>query len=154
MRRDCKTERVRATLPTLQWNTMSSGMEGLTLVWGKLNVGSYLYKNRATATIVIGKWLSSIKVQKYRWCHYVVWLARVIRIHIASKCCRQKGFQNSRGHNKKKNVQLNLKSKVRNNSPNNVQISRHLTGLKKLEVDSDWFKNVESYKARHTLGDL
>ena len=49
---------------------------------------------------------------------------------------RRVSFQNLQRKQQEK-FQLNYKSTQRNNLPNTLQLSRHLTGLNKLEVDSD-----------------
>ena len=75
-----------------------------------------LYNNRATARVVIGWCLSSIREQTHRWRHCVVWLTRVIRVHSPNQFCRQ-SFSKLAG------PQQNKKITIRLYSPYNVKPS-------------------------------
>ena len=53
----------------------------------------------------------------------------------------RKVFKNLQRKQQEKD-RLNYKSTSRNNLPNTLHLSWHLTGLSKLEVDSDWFEKL------------
>ncbi len=101
-------------------------------------VKSILYNNRATARVFIGWYLLSIRVQTHRWRHCVVLLACVIKVHSSNRCCRQ-SFLKLAGPPQSKKVQSSYKS-----PESIVYLSKYLTGLNKLEEDSEWFEKLSN----------